>query len=133
VDLGVLRGPFVKTVLVMALAAGFGALGDMLLSKGMKEVGDVSLRLGALPQVLRQVTGSPAIIGGVGFLILFFVLWLAVLSWADLSVALPLTALSYVFGAFLAKYYLGEQLCVSRWLGTALICLGVMLVTRSIK
>jgi drug/metabolite transporter (DMT)-like permease len=133
VDIGMLARPLAKTVLIMVFAAAFGALGDMLLSKGMKEIGDVSVRLAAVPQVVRQVLASRFIIGGVGFLTLFFVLWLAVLSWADLSVALPLTALSYVFGALLAKYYLGEHLCAGRWLGTLLICLGVVLVTRSMR
>ena len=132
-DLGVLARPVVKTILVMVFAAAFGALGDMCLSKGMKEVGDITLRLTALPQVALQVLGSRYVVAGVGFLTLFFVLWLAVLSWADLSVALPLTALSYVFGAFLAKYYLGEHLCASRWIGTLLICAGVVLVTRSLR
>lgn len=132
-DLGVLGRPLVKTVAVMVLAAVFGAVGDMMLSKGMKEIGDVSLRLSALPQVVRQVLASRAILAGVGFLTLFFVLWLAVLSWADLSVALPLTALSYVVGAFLAKYCLNEEICLSRWVGTMLICAGVVLVTRSLR
>jgi len=133
VDIDILARPLAKTVMVMLLAAAFGALGDVMLSKGMKEIGDVSVRLTLLPQIVRQVLRSRAIMGGVGFLSLFFVLWLAVLSWADLSVALPLTALSYVFGALLAKYYLGETICASRWLGTLLICVGVVLVTRSIK
>lgn len=132
-DIDILARPLAKTVMVMLLAAAFGALGDVMLSKGMKEIGDVSVRLTLLPQIVRQVLRSRAIMGGVGFLSLFFVLWLAVLSWADLSVALPLTALSYVFGALLAKYYLGETICASRWLGTLLICVGVVLVTRSIK
>ncbi len=132
-DLGILARPVTKTVLIMIFAAAFGALGDMLLSKGMKEIGDVSVRLAVLPQIVRQVLGSRLIMGGVGFLTLFFVLWLAVLFWADLSVALPLTALSYVFGALLAKYCLGEHLCAARWVGTFLICLGVVLVTRSMR
>ncbi len=57
--------------------------------------------------------------------------WLAVLSWEDLSVALPLQALSYVIVAFLAQWYLGENVTPMRWAGIALVCAGVMLITRS--
>ena len=124
--------PLATTVAVMVLAAAFGALGDVLLSKGMKEIGDVSVRLRLLPRLVGQVCRSRCVLAGVAFLTLFFVLWLAVLSWADLSVALPLTALSYVFGALLAKYYLGEDICASRWVGILLICAGVALVTRTL-
>ncbi len=132
-DIGTIARPLAKTVAVMIVAAVLGATGDMLLSKGMKEIGDVSLRLAALPQVGWQVLSNRLVLAGAALLSLFFVLWLAVLSWTDLSVALPLTALSYVFGAFLAKHCLGEHLCAGRWAGTLLICLGVVLVTRSIR
>ncbi|MFH0809433.1 MAG: EamA family transporter [Pseudomonadota bacterium] len=132
-DLRLFANPVAKTVIIMAVAAFLGATGDMLLSKGMKEIGDVSVRLALLPQIVSQVLRSRLVLGGAGVLFGFFILWLAVLSWAEFSVALPMTALSYVFGAFLAKYYLGEHLCTTRWLGTALICLGVVLVTKSIR
>jgi len=61
----------------------------------------------------------------------YFGLWLAVLSWEDLSVALPLHALSYIVVAFLAQWYLGEHVTPMRWAGICLICAEVALVTRS--
>ncbi len=131
-DLSFLAEARARTVLVMVVATLFGAIGDASLAAGMKEVGDVSLRLRSLPQVALQVLRSRRIITGVGFLTLFFALWLAVLSWADLSVALPLTSLSYVFGALLAKFYLHERVCPMRWGGTALVCLGVALVVKTV-
>ncbi len=131
-DLGVLRRPESRTILVMVVATIFGAMGDTSLSKGMKGTG-VVLGLGALPRLVREVVSDPYILAGVGFLALFLVLWLAVLSWADLSVALPLTALSYVFGALLARFYLHEDVTPLRWGGTVVVCLGVALVAKSMK
>jgi len=61
----------------------------------------------------------------------FFFLWLAVLSWEDLSVALPMQALNYVLVAVLAKYYLHEQVSPLRWAGIVLVSIGVMMITRS--
>ena len=61
----------------------------------------------------------------------YFGLWLAVLSWEDLSVALPLQALSYIVVAFLAQWFLGENVSTMRWAGICLICVGVAMITRS--
>ena len=68
---------------------------------------------------------------GTAMLAIFFFLWLAVLSWEDLSVALPMQALNYVLVAFLSQYFLGETVSPLRWAGTVLVCVGVMMITRS--
>ena len=64
-------------------------------------------------------------------LAVFFFLWLAVLSWEDLSVALPMQALNYVIVAFLSQYFLGEVVSPLRWAGTLLVCIGVIMITKS--
>jgi drug/metabolite transporter (DMT)-like permease len=53
---------------------------------------------------------------------------LVLLSWAPLSVVIPASALNYVVGTFGAKYLLKEQVNGKRWLGVALVCVGVTLV-----
>jgi len=83
----------------------------------------VYLPLGACDGMLR--------IWQAAMLALFFFLWLAVLSWEDLSVALPMQALNYVLVAVLAKYLLHEDISPLRWAGIALVCVGVMLITKS--
>jgi len=121
-----------KTLIVMILAVTAGTVGDILLAKGMKEMGDISamnLR-GILDAALRALT-TPKLIIGTVMLAVFFFLWLAVLSWEDLSVALPMQALNYVLVAFLSQYFLGEVVSPLRWAGTVLVCIGVMLITKS--
>lgn len=116
----------------MFLAVSAGTVGDILLAKGMKEMGDLSamnLR-GILDAALRALT-SPKLIVGTAMLAVFFFLWLAVLSWEDLSVALPMQALNYVLVAFLSQYFLGEVVSPLRWAGTLLVCIGVMMITKS--
>lgn len=121
-----------KTFVVMFIAIVAGTVGDILLAKGMKEIGDLSAMTlrGIIDVSLRAMT-SPKIIFGVVMLAIFFFLWLAVLSWEDLSVALPMQALNYVLVAFLAQYFLGEVVSPLRWAGTVLVCVGVVLITRS--
>ncbi len=121
-----------KTLIIMLMAVTAGTVGDILLAKGMKEMGDISamnLR-GILDAAIRALT-SPKLMIGTTMLAIFFFLWLAVLSWEDLSVALPMQALNYVLVAFLSQYFLGETVTPMRWAGTILVCIGVMLITKS--
>jgi drug/metabolite transporter (DMT)-like permease len=53
------------------------------------------------------------------------------LSWADVSFAIPATALSYVVGALGARFLLHERVTGARWAGVALVCLGVALLSFS--
>lgn len=121
-----------KTLVVMMLAITAGAVGDIFLTQGMKEAGDISAM--NLRQIIATVFKSLSnwrLILGTAMQAVYFGLWLSVLSWEDLSVALPLQALSYLAVAFLAQWYLGEHVSGLRWAGICLICAGVALVTRS--
>lgn len=122
----------VKTLSFLAVAIVLVSIGDMLLAHGMKKIGAVSsCSPAALFQIGVRVFTNPSIIIGIIMLAGFFFLWLAILSWCDLSFVLPLTALSYVLTAFLSIYFLGETISPLRWAGTILICFGVALVTKS--
>lgn len=121
-----------KTLIIMLLAVTAGTIGDLLLAKGMKEMGDISaMNLRGILNVAFQALTTPKLIIGTAMLAIFFFLWLAVLSWEDLSVALPMQALNYVLVAFLSQYFLGEVVTPLRWVGTILVCIGVMLITKS--
>ncbi|CAG0974013.1 EamA family transporter [Geobacter sp.] len=121
-----------KTVIIMLMAVSAGTIGDILLAKGMKEMGDLSaMNLRGILNAAGQALTSPKLIFGTMMLAIFFFLWLAVLSWEDLSVALPMQALNYVLVAFLSQWFLGETVSPLRWTGTILVCVGVMLITKS--
>ena len=121
-----------KTLFIMLLAVTAGTAGDLLLAKGMKEMGDVSaMNLRGILATAYQALTTPKLVIGTAMLAIFFFLWLAVLSWEDLSVALPLQALNYVLVAFLSQYLLGETVSPLRWAGTILVCIGVVMITKS--
>ena len=105
------------------------ARGESLLGSGMVISG--SLKLGAPSHWLGlvcSVVRNPYVFMGVVFLSIFFFLYLAALSWADLSFVLPLTAVSYLFAALLAKFFLKEEVSWHRWAGTIVIVIGIALV-----
>lgn len=121
-----------KTLVVMLMAITAGAIGDVFLTQGMKSSGDISAM--GFRQIVETVINCLTnwrLILGTSMQAVYFGLWLAVLSWEDLSVALPMQALSYIVVAFLSQWYLGENVSPMRWAGICLICVGVAMITRS--
>ena len=73
----------------------------------------------------------PLVGGGVALLILCKLARITLMSWADLSYILPITAIGYVLSAIAAKLFLSEQISLMRWSGTLLIVAGIVLVGRT--
>ena len=57
--------------------------------------------------------------------------WLAALSKAPVSTAYPMLSLGYIVVTAVSVLWLGETLSPAKVTGIALICLGVVLVSRS--
>jgi len=107
----------------------FGPLGNVSLSKGMKTIGAISLHSPAdLLRVGLQILQSPFIWLGVLFLLMFFVSYLLVLSWADYSFVQPAGSIAYAVVALWAHFLLHEPISPMRWAGVCVICLGVLIV-----
>jgi drug/metabolite transporter (DMT)-like permease len=113
-------------VIVLASTAG-----DVLLSRAMKQVGDVHqiLRRGGLLLVFRRVLTNPYFfLGLIAMAIAFFSLLFS-LSWADVSLVGPAAAsLTFVANAIAAKIFLHERVDSRRWLAALLIAGGVTLL-----
>lgn len=105
----------------------FGAFGDIALSRGMKNVGQISLD--RLPELIAAIF-TPWVGAGIVLLLLFFAAYLTALSFADLTYVLPATAIGYIILALIAVFFLHEHVSAQRWAGIALIVAGVGFVTR---
>jgi uncharacterized membrane protein len=115
-----------RKYLVLAGVSVFAPVGDSLLSYGMKQVGNISLR--DLSTLLLAIT-NPWVGLGIALLLGFFASYMTALSWADLTYVLPASSLGYVLLAFIARFALHETVSVWRWLGIALVSSGVGFVT----
>jgi drug/metabolite transporter (DMT)-like permease len=116
-----------RKYLVLAGVTLFSTVGDTLLSHGMKETGSISLQ--HLSSIFLVVL-RPGVALGIFFLLAFFACYLTALSWADLTYVLPATSLSYVLLTLVARFWLHENVSLSRWAGVLLISVGVGFVTQ---
>ncbi|MBM3814834.1 MAG: hypothetical protein FJW20_24680 [Acidimicrobiia bacterium] len=73
----------------------------------------------------------PWVILGVALLIVWTLSRMALLSWADLSYVLPITAVGYVINALMGRYLLNEHVSAIRWAGTLLIVAGAALAAMT--
>ena len=118
-----------KTFVVLFCAALSGAVAETLFSVGMRSFGAMDWsKPSRWLDLLLVVPRNRHVLVGVFFAAGFFFLYLTALSWADLSYAMPITALSYLFAAIFARAFLGEHLSWHRWAGTLLIVAGIALV-----
>jgi uncharacterized membrane protein len=99
-------------------------------TKGMKEVGEIStLNPGELWRIAGRTLTNQWFLIGLASMTVSFVSFLTVLSWADLSLVLPATSISFVVTAIGAKWYLKEHISPVRWTGIVLVCAGVALLS----
>ncbi len=119
----------VKTLILIFIMVLAEPLGNVLLGKGMKRIGPVNPWPPAeLPHMFVRVFTCGTIWLGVASLLVFFVAYMIVLSWADYSYVQPASAVAYGVVALLASTWLGEIVPPLRWVGIAIICIGVFLV-----
>ena len=122
----------VKTFLLVLVAVIVGGAGHVMLSKGMKPVGDLTeAPSGRLGGMVARVLSNQWVIVGVALQAVFFFVYVTLLSRADVSQLLPMTALDYIVVALLAQWALGEVVTPARWAGIGLITFGVVLVSRT--
>jgi uncharacterized membrane protein len=116
-----------RTRLFTAIVVLSNVTGNSLLTHGMQQLGDP----GNTPLALIGALFHPWVAAGVALLIVWTLSHMALLSWADLSYVMPVTAIGYVLAAISGRFILGEETSVSRWVGILLITAGVMLVGRT--
>jgi len=121
-----------RTNLFIAFIVVLNPLGNTFLRKGMNQTGAPARWTSqGLALFFSKAFQSGAVWLGLSLLILFFICYMLVLSWADYSYVLPASAASYVVVAILGSVVLGEHVPIERWIGIGLICAGAVLVGRT--
>ena len=118
-----------KTFLLLCSLIAFSSLGEILSAKGMQQVGAVSFHPRALAGAIWRMLRNPFLFAGVAFLAVSFFSFISLLSYADLSFVVPLTAVGYITNTLGGRFFLHERITRERWLGTLLVAGGVALIS----
>ena len=106
-------------------------IGDCLLARAMKQIGDLDnlRRQHGLPHAALSVLRNPSFMLGILSMALGFFSLLFALSWGDVSLVGPASAsLTFVANAFAAKLFLHERVDHRRWTAALLVAGGVFLL-----
>ncbi len=105
------------------------ALAQSLLKLGTNRIGDEFTLANTWELMLRSLSMWPFLLGFACYGI-SLVVWIAALSRVPVTIAYPMLSVGYIVNALIARFWLGESLTGSGWLGIALICAGVWLIAR---
>jgi len=118
-----------KSAIMIAVIVTCVSAANVLIARGMKQVGEVStLRPGVLASFVQRVLKNGSYLISILLMTLSFFAFLAILSWDDVSLVVPATSLEYVLSTLGAKYILKEKISPLRWAGICLVCIGVALI-----
>lgn len=119
-----------KVLIAMTIAAAAAAVGQIFVRQGMQQVGSLEAYAPvALMGYIGQALSNPYVVIGTALNAVFYFLFLASLSWADVTVVLPMTAIEFGMATILAVMILHEAVPTLRWAGIVLVILGVALIT----
>jgi drug/metabolite transporter (DMT)-like permease len=113
------------------LVVSFSVVGDVTMSRAMKQVGDLHAlrqRFGIGTVICRIFSNSTFFVAVAAMAVSFFSLLFS-LSWGDVSLVGPAAAsLTFIGNAFAAKLFLREKVDHRRWMAALLVAGGVALL-----
>lgn len=118
------------TAMLIALVVLGGSAGDVFITKGMKQLGEIStLNVARLLAIFGRAITNRYFLIGVLFMAVSYFSFLGALRLADLSLVLPATSISFVITTIGARLVLKETISGIRWAGILLVCIGVALIS----
>jgi multidrug transporter EmrE-like cation transporter len=121
----------VKNFLLILTCVILGVCGQLLLKHGMASNPD---RVDEVREIVPRIVAAflnPIVLLGFFCYFLSAALWLIVLTRNELSYAYPLLSMGYIVVVILSRIFFQEAVTPTRVIGTLVICLGVVLISRT--
>ncbi len=116
--------------LLIGVIVAATTIGEVLQAMGMRRHGEIrDFRPGAIGRALALLARNWLVLASVAAMAVSFFAYIGLLTVAELSFAVPATAVTYVLETVLAKYLLKERVSWLRWAGASLVICGVALVS----
>lgn len=119
-----------KSYLLLAATVGFTVYAQIVLKWRVTQLAAAPADLAPRLRWAIAFVTTPWVLTCFGSGLLAFVTWSAVLREAPLSRAYPFMGLSFILVAWLSSLFFGEELTVSKLLGTVLVAVGVVVASR---
>jgi drug/metabolite transporter (DMT)-like permease len=100
----------------------------MLLLTFIGSLAAIQLKIASNTKKVREILFKPSLYYGAVLYIFAAILNILVLNHWDYTLVLPLTSITYVWTAILAKIIFGEKLSIIKILGLGLVLIGSTLI-----
>jgi multidrug transporter EmrE-like cation transporter len=121
---------FSGLLLILATVA-FTVIGQLLVKKGMLNVGASPAQLVLVPRFLLRAFTNLYVIAGLVFALLAALTWTVAVSRLALNVAYPFLGLGIVLVLVCSGLFFGEAVPPNRWIGVAIVCVGLVVAARN--
>jgi uncharacterized membrane protein len=103
----------------------------LLVKKGITVVGQYPQSVAELLPFFGKVFTNMYILGALALALITGLSWFLALTRAELSHIYPFVALSFILIGIFSALIFNENVTVLRWVGIAIVCVGVAIVARS--
>ena len=120
-----------SVLILVSLCVIMGVIAQLAMKKGMNMVGVVGLK-DIFSEKVFSIVFQRYVLVGIVLYFLAAMIWLVILSQAELSFVYPLISIGYIITAILSWFLFKENLTLFRVVGILLICSGVYLIVLKI-
>jgi len=120
-----------KIFFIIAFADILESAAEIFFKKGALATGISDITLHNVFPFVVKIFSSPMLWIGIFIYIFNFLLWMAIFSRIELSVAFPVGSVIYIIVPIFSMIFLHEHVTLVRWLGIFIICIGIYLVSQS--
>ena len=120
--------------MLLVVSVGFAIAGQLTLKAAMDQIGRIGTAEVSAPlETIGKAAREPRLWAGLTLFGISSLFWLVVLSRVPLSVAYPFVGISYIFVVAFARFVLHEHVPAGRWLGVAVVALGIAIIGLSFR
>jgi multidrug transporter EmrE-like cation transporter len=128
------RASAVILAILLITSVTLAVAGQLTLKSAMEKVGRIGTAEVSAPlATIKKVASEPLLWIGLFLFGVSAVFWLVVLSHVPLSVAYPVVGLSYILIVGFSRFVLHESVPMMRWLGVAVVALGIGVIGLSFR
>lgn len=104
---------------------------QLCMKKGMMSIGEITNGVQGMVSAFPNMISNLSLWISAGCYVISILLWLVVLSKVDVSYAYPFLSIGYILSAVVGYFAFNESVTPVRIAGIIVICIGVVLISRS--